>query len=360
MRRAAAEGGGLMTIAAVKHNVARVAYAGGGLAAYHRAVNSGTLTVVMFHRVLAASDERWGHANRTWTVSAALFAQCLDFFVRHYRVVGFDDVLEGRLPPCALLVTFDDGWADNATYAREALRRRGLPAVVFMLAGSIGDDECRQEPLLRDWNKGRIKEDDCRRAWEAATGSEFRGIAGRPGGIQAFAIDLAGLADSQREKVLRQLELEPERGAMLGGEQLQLMAEAGVSVQSHGVSHVPLALMEDPSRELTVSREKLSAALGGAVIRGLSFPHGSYNARVLSRARAAGYQLLFTSDPVLNTCRGGRALSDVLGRIPIIASEITGAGGILDPSRLARWLFVRPRTALGCGAPRRAGAGAGG
>jgi peptidoglycan/xylan/chitin deacetylase (PgdA/CDA1 family) len=41
------------------------------------------------------------------------------------------------LPARPLLITFDDGWADNEEFALRALRERNLPAVVFVVAAGV-------------------------------------------------------------------------------------------------------------------------------------------------------------------------------------------------------------------------------
>ena len=337
--------------AGFSRRLGQLAYWGGGLAAYHRARNGETLTVAMFHRVLAATDPRYASANPTWTVSAGLFTDCLDFFARHFHVVGLPQVLAASrhkpLPPRALLLTFDDGWGDNAEYALEPLQQRRMPAVVFVIAGSIDGDECWQEPLLRAWSEGRLSDSDCRRAWHEATGRDCSWT-----GMDAFVVRLAGLPDSERKSVLAGLRpavAKAEASAMLTAGQLAALAAAGIEIQSHGVTHLPLAMAVDLNGELEGSKHKIAAALG---MRGtdricsLSFPHGSYNPEVLGLARRSGYRLLFSSDAVLNVCPNGSPASGLLGRIPMIGSEIVGPGGRLDASRLARWLFIRPRAAL--------------
>ena len=104
-----------------------------GLAsALHRLRNRRTLTVVAFHRVLDPADPRFEEADPEWTVSRAVFGECLDFLADHYRVVGMPELLDARragtrLPDRSLFVTLDDGWADAADHALPVLRRRGLP-----------------------------------------------------------------------------------------------------------------------------------------------------------------------------------------------------------------------------------------
>src|SRR6202022_1197053 len=105
----------------------------GVLSLYHRLRNRQVLTVAMFHRVLKRDDPRWEPALPSWTLADDVFDECLAFFKRHYALVTLDDVkasLEGvrRLPPRSLLITFDDGFADNSDYALPLLRKHGVSA----------------------------------------------------------------------------------------------------------------------------------------------------------------------------------------------------------------------------------------
>ena len=88
--------------------VKKLLYACGALGLYHRLRNADTLTVVMFHRVLARDDARWASSDPDYTLSAGHFAEALAFFSRHYNAVSLEQVLDsaGRgiaLPPRSLL-----------------------------------------------------------------------------------------------------------------------------------------------------------------------------------------------------------------------------------------------------------------
>lgn len=78
---------------------------------------------------------------------------------------------------------------------------------------------------------------------------------------------------------------------------LQRLLDAGMCVQSHGMNHRPLEDL-DPMQlesELSESKTILERRLG-ATVDAISFPHGSYNMNVITRAAAVGFQFFFTSD----------------------------------------------------------------
>jgi peptidoglycan/xylan/chitin deacetylase (PgdA/CDA1 family) len=80
--------------------------------------------------------------------------------------------------------------------------------------------------------------------------------------------------------------------------QLREMSEAGISIQSHTVSHKPLTGLayEQLMHELSASKKTLEDHLGKHV-NFLSLPHGIFNRKVLETAQKAGYQAVCTSDP---------------------------------------------------------------
>ena len=124
----------------------RVLFAAGAAELMHRRRNRAVLTTVMFHRVLPADDPRAAGANPLYTVTPEELDACLGLFRRFHAVIGLAEleaaVARGRgLPERPLLITFDDGWADNVEHALPVLRAHGAPAVVFVATDHIGRTE---------------------------------------------------------------------------------------------------------------------------------------------------------------------------------------------------------------------------
>jgi len=331
-----------------------LAQAAGLLALRHRLRHRETLTVVMFHRVLAPDTPAGRAADPVYTVPAPLFAACLAFFRRHYAVVGLPAVrasLAGGapLPPRALLITFDDGWQDNLDVALPLLRRAGLPAVVFAAADALGEPSAWwwQEILLRALRTGRAGLDGL---WAAAGADDGTVPPATEAPELALLQRYAALDPARRWQLLAPYAAgtEAEGRHMLTPAGLRALA-AGLDIGAHGAAHLPLSMMDDAAADLVRARGLLATALGRPGQDGpdtVSFPHGRYNAAVLDAAAAAGFRILFTSDACLNAAPAGRPAL-LLGRISIEAAAITNASGALAPARLAAWLFHRPVRRLG-------------
>lgn len=200
------------------------------------------LRVLMYHKVNDLS-------GNPVTVPVSLFeeqmAQVRDL---GYAVVGVNDVLDHfsqgtPLPPRAVLITFDDGYRDNLFNAAPILSRYGYPAVVFVPIGYL--DSSR--PLPHE-----------------------ESLVAR--GIVNPTLDWSELAE---------------------------LEAAGIQVESHGISHRPLANLQidEAAREITLSKLRLEERLGRPV-RAFAFVKGSeadYRPVHLSLLKQAGYEVAFTS-----------------------------------------------------------------
>jgi peptidoglycan/xylan/chitin deacetylase (PgdA/CDA1 family) len=76
----------------------------------------------------------------------------LDYIERHYRVISVSQLVQAArtgapLPDNALLLTFDDGYADHYHYVTPALQRRGMIGVFFPTSRSV------EERRMLDVNK---------------------------------------------------------------------------------------------------------------------------------------------------------------------------------------------------------------
>lgn len=326
-------------------------YASGALGLYHRLRNGDSLTVVMFHRTLRADDPRWASCDPDYTLGEDLFVDSLAFFKRHYRVVSLDDVLRARragagLPPRALLITFDDGWLDNVDYALPALQRAGLPAVMFVAADAVGARQpFYQERIIAAWRLGKLTVDAF-----AATMAEHGGA--RPdrdgiAGLRPLIAQLESMTSAQRSAVLQRHAdaLDDGEQHMIDVADLARLRAGGMELGLHGKSHVPMLRAENLDAELGGARAAMAAmldapeGLASPACATMSFPHGSFDEAIAARAREAGYELLFTSVPVLNSV--GRQPSWLLGRTGYEADTVADRDGSFRPDLLAWYLFRR-------------------
>ncbi|MGN6167554.1 MAG: polysaccharide deacetylase family protein, partial [Solirubrobacteraceae bacterium] len=102
--------------------------------------STGTAVVLAYH---AIADRPGDPILRRYSVPAARFARQLDTlasagwtFVDASALIGALAGSEG-LPPRAVLVTFDDGYADFPAMALPVLKQRQIPCVVFVVSSLV-------------------------------------------------------------------------------------------------------------------------------------------------------------------------------------------------------------------------------
>jgi len=156
---------------------------------------------------------------------------------RGYRFVGFHDLAPGGARPGSIALTADDGYASQHTHLRPLLRELGIPWTVFVLAGMLGK--------RNDWDHPWV---------------------------------------SPRER-----HLTPDEVRQLAGE--------GVTIGSHGMTHVNLTALPDAALEEELARSRdILRNLSGQPVDGVAYPWGLGNERVADAAKSAGYRLGFGAD----------------------------------------------------------------
>jgi len=233
-----------------------------GKRAARRASSSGQAVVICYHAIADLSDDP---ILREYGVPRARFAEHLDMLARRgHSFVGLDAILEalegrGTLPAGAVLVTFDDAYADLLSSACPVLTERGIPAVAFAVSGQIGG--------TNDWD--------------------------RPLGAAALPL--------------------------LDADGLRAVGAEGVEVGSHGVTHriLPRLTPEEVAEELQESAARLES-LGLPRPRAFAYPHGEWDPACAAAAGDAGYAAAFTVEPGV-VRRGARRFS--LPRIEVLASD---------------------------------------
>lgn len=101
------------------------------------------LLVLMYHRVLPVS-----HADMTDVEPGMVVTpQTLDLHLaelkKQFTLLHLSEWLALReagkpLPPKACVITFDDGWSDNAEFAFPILQKHAAPATIFLVSEWIG------------------------------------------------------------------------------------------------------------------------------------------------------------------------------------------------------------------------------
>lgn len=296
-----------------------------------RSLVLGHLRILAYHRVLEAVEPD-GFSFDTELVSASAegFSRQMRWIGRHMHPMRFDQVLAcvdagERLPPRAVLVTFDDGYEDNHRVAYPVLRDAGVPAMFFVATGHIDSGL----PFAYDWlvhmvcttDEGVLDVPELGRSWTLPTG-----IAGRRAVAGQLLGRIKALDALAQSALIERLEREwgmpraahPHCRPMTWA-QLREMQAGGMELGSHGVGHHMLAKLprERMVAELVGSCEALQREVG-VDVQVLSYPVGgldAFDAQVQEAARAAGYRMACSY--VAGSSPLGAAARFALRRLPV-------------------------------------------
>ena len=269
--------------------------------------------VLMYHRVLPEGADTFSEEGIV--VTPRTFARHLRFLKQHFRLLSLDQfvaaVQEGaRLPSRGCLITFDDGWHDNVTYALPLLREHGVPAVVFLATDYVGSAQCFwQERLTRKLFVAAQADGAPRQIVESQTSAGVhlvppldrrRVIRAAVTRMKQWPAAEVARFESDLDCALAEAGI-PSPGSgedrfMDWDEASRLAPPSPLVAAAHGCSHVPLTSLGPSAamEELRETRARLQAAVG-RVVTAIAYPNGNYDDSVVQQARGAGYLAGFTT-----------------------------------------------------------------
>lgn len=262
--------------------------------------------VLVYHGILIEEKPEPFRYHHT----AEEFAAHLDWLGTHCSPAGLTDFArwrrgEWRPPKPPVLVTFDDGYRNNAGLAAPLLSRKGFPAAFFLSTGYIGGNRV----LWPDEVFARVL------AWPAASLADPAGVrhpvpqTQSPREALAFATIAAckNCSDASRRAYLAYLAREtprceplhdPSVQQFMSWEEVRGLAAAGFDLGSHTITHPILSSLspENLRDELRGSRATLERQTGRSC-SALAYPNGrarDATGAVAAAAAEAGYDLAFT------------------------------------------------------------------
>jgi peptidoglycan/xylan/chitin deacetylase (PgdA/CDA1 family) len=116
-----------------------------GLIRAGRGLWAKSLTVINYHRIDNPHRKDFDSFKPNVSATPNDFNRQIDYLSKWFNVISMQDVLkwldgQKELPSYAALITFDDGYLDNYTFAYPILRDHNFPAVIFLTTEHIGTD----------------------------------------------------------------------------------------------------------------------------------------------------------------------------------------------------------------------------
>jgi len=248
-----------------------------------------------------------------------------------------DALQQGTVPRNAVVITFDDGYADNLYQAKPLLERYAVPATVFVASGSLGTreefwwdelDRLLLQPNVLPaqlqltvsgrtlhWNLGAAAfftvQDVARYSQWSVNARQYPSIR-----HQAYAVLCAALRPlppAERQQVLEQLRQwasattagRRSHRALTGNEITQLAAGELIEIGAHTVTHAYLSSLTADAQqsEILDSQTQLEQIIGKPV-KTFSYPFGtraSYDTETLRIVHEAGFTCACANIPDLVT-----------------------------------------------------------
>ncbi len=248
--------------------------------------------------------------NPELTHNTVGISQSLENFEAHIRSVAtrfapvtLDEVAEfaqgGRpLPPWAVAVTFDDGFADNYECALPVLRRYGVPATFYIMVNAVQTGVlpwyCRLNSAFRTTAKPEWKDPERARTYRLENASEIQ--AGLNRACQIGAAKVGQAQEVYVGQVERTLDVKPPAsGLMMSWDKVRALKQEGHIIGGHTLSHPNLAHVsrEEAWTEIVGCKQRLEEVTGEP-IRHFSYPHPALNPQwspqTLQLTREAGFK----------------------------------------------------------------------
>ncbi|EGJ09805.1 polysaccharide deacetylase family protein [Rubrivivax benzoatilyticus] len=262
------------------------------------------LSILIFHRVLPQPDPLFPeemHAGR--------FDTLCGWLAGWFNVLPLDEAVrrlaEGTLPPRALAITFDDGYADNHDVALPILRRHGLNATFFVATGFLDGGIMWNDVLIEALRRTREDSLDA----GAATGLALGRLSTVTTEQRRAAVDtligaLKYLPQPQRaravDSVARSAGVELPRDLMMTGAQVRALHAAGMRIGGHTVGHPILARLDSRAARAEIADGKAALeALVDAPVRLFAYPNGKpgedFGDEHVAMARELGFEAAVTT-----------------------------------------------------------------
>lgn len=272
--------------------------------------------VICYHRVVEDVTSSVRSSDAPMLISRRMLERHLDWVGLRFRFVSLEELgsrleSQGTFDQPVAAVTFDDGYSDVYTNAFPLLKRKGIPAAVFVVTDLVGTPNLHTHDrlyllLARGFFKWRsparaladllcgagIRLPDIQKTsqWVTCPSMAMRWL-------------LRALPQTAIRRVIQALEAEVDvdEGAVkdlrpLSWEMVSELHRAGMTIGSHTRSHALLTKesLETVVEETASSRAVLERNLG-VTIRHFAYPDGRFSSTIAATVAASGYRFAYTT-----------------------------------------------------------------
>jgi peptidoglycan/xylan/chitin deacetylase (PgdA/CDA1 family) len=351
--------------------------------------------ILLYHRILDLQRERSLCSLPGVIVSVKIFDQQMRYLSKNYHVISLESLVDRKkndlpFPKKGVVITFDDGWKDNYSYAFPILKKYHLPATIFLTSGYIGTNKTFwpeqvisilesgknlkeklknlsheiYPPVIQDCLNDFIQEQEItlspphpnplpqgERGLRKFPPPLMEGGEGEGDALQYkkpywnvltdLIEHLKYLPKVKREVIIDDLKkrakppgkLFSDTPSMLSWEEIEILEKNHISFGSHSINHRILTQLDktEARKEIFDSKKEIEKKLDKPVLA-FAYPNGDLNDSVKELVKEAGYLCAVTLGSGLND---KHADLFSLSRRNIHESSSAGPGG-----RFSKALFV--------------------
>lgn len=245
--------------------------------------------VVLYHGVTNGNSKHGIQNYRHKHVKKETFEKQIDWLSSYFSIVPLSTIEElslSKRPPSQNLcaITFDDGYRNNFLNAYPILKKRNLPATIFVTTGFI-DRNIALWPDMLEEIIGTVAESTLTVPWSEH--DKKYSLTSREERVSADKIirsKLKKVSDSEREKLLVYLKeksgvttetvLTQDDYAPLVWEEVVEMSKNNISIGAHTETHPILSRLskEKQKEEISLSIEKIRNKIGDC--KQFAYPNG--------------------------------------------------------------------------------------
>ena len=275
-------------------------------------VRRSSVAILMYHSVVedpASQEVFLGKIAH----SLSQFRAQMELVARRFRPTSLNDIgrfLRGEteLPKRAVVVTFDDGYADNHEVAATVLNKVGVPATVYAAVSCV-DRKTLPWPAHLRFCFRRTKKAE----WLDSSGKTWALLSdvGRENAFLHSCDECCKLVGAVQDeyvgRIANELDIQVPTASgslMMSYEQMRAFVRQGHIVGSHTMTHPNLAYVdaEAARREMNESKHRLEQELGSAV-QHFAYPgpalSPNWTEQTVAISRDAGYETAVTTVPGL-------------------------------------------------------------
>ncbi|CAN5457799.1 polysaccharide deacetylase family protein [soil metagenome] len=286
-----------------------------------RGVKTPRILMLLYHRVSDLPSD-----PQLLSVRPAHFEQHLQVLQKKYRALKSSQLVETdtsqKVSTNSIVVTFDDGYADNLTHALPLLEKHEIPATVFVTTGIVQErklfwwDELARITLgahdvakslelqldkFQSWTFDQIND------WSVQCSTDWNLLCEQdPTSRHKLYRDvshfLRGASEGERARVLQNLRewasliatVDSDCNALTADELTKLGAADMIEIGSHTMHHPVLSALSASAQEAELRDSKLYLeSLLGCEVQGFAYPYGTksdYTSETTTLVKKVGYK----------------------------------------------------------------------